>query len=55
MGGVSLIGPCSAIEDVGKEAGDDGTHAGAILQFVVPDALETGGEQITDARQAYRD
>lgn len=48
MGGVGLVGPRSAILDEGEVAGDDDAHAGAVLEFVVPDALEWGGEQKTD-------
>src|SRR5216683_2344063 len=48
VGGVGFVGPCSAIEDEGKVTSDGGAHAGAVLQLVVPRALESSGEQVAD-------
>jgi hypothetical protein len=34
------------MEDEGEVARDGDAHAGAVLEFVIPDALEAGGEEI---------
>jgi hypothetical protein len=47
-GGVGFVGPCSAMEDEGEVTGDGDAHARAVLEFVLPDAFETGGEQVAD-------
>ena len=47
-GGVGFVGPCPAMEDEGEVAGDGDAHARAVLEFVLPDAFETGGEQVAD-------
>ncbi len=49
VGDVGAVGPCSAMGDEGEVVGDGDAHAGAVLELVVPDALEAGGEQVADA------
>ena len=51
MSRISPIRPRAAVENVRKKPRDNGAHAGTILQLIVPDALETGGEQNADSGQ----
>src|SRR5260370_21854435 len=46
-GGVGFVGPCSPIEDERKVMRDGDTHAGTVLQLIVPGSLEARGEQFT--------
>lgn len=45
---ICFVGPGTAVFDEREMAGDGRAHAGAVLQLELPNALETGGEQITD-------
>jgi len=46
VGGVGGVGPGGAVGDEGGVEGDGGAEAGAVLELVVPDALEAGGEEV---------
>lgn len=48
VGSVSSVRPCSAVEDEGEVVSQDDTHAGSVLQLVVPYALEASGEKHAD-------
>jgi len=46
VGGIRPVGPRATAGNEGKVLGHGDTHAWTVLQFVVPNGLETGGEEI---------
>jgi len=46
VGGIGGVGPGGSVGDEWGVEGDGGSHARAVLELVVPDALEAGGEEI---------